>query len=183
MSYAGVGLDITGAAAFRWFDTINQRDTLVPLTKAVAGLIAYVHSERAFYIVRPSETTPNTFVWSIIGQGVLDLGQSGEIATLLGGLRVASVGAGNNAGWNVSDGELAITFQATLTQVCIVTLPAPNAANPGRVLIIKSKNAVNGVNTIKVSGVDGGTKTIGTAYGALVLMDDGTSWGVVSEYV
>ena len=177
MTFANTNPNISGAAVVRFFDSIAARDLGLPATKGVAGAIAWVQDTKAFYMLVPSDSAGNALAWQVWTGG--DIGADGQVSKFLGGVQFQGRLVGDvNA--TVTADDYALLFDTTLTAARTVTLPAASASTRGRVIVVKSINAVNGVNTIAIAGVDGGTSTISTAYGARMLIDNGTSWSLIA---
>lgn len=178
MTFAATNPNISGIVNARYFDSIAARDAAVPPASGVAGLIAWVEDTRSFYMLAPKATGANPLEWKSWTTG--EIGNDNTVLRVLGGIafQVRIIGDTNAI---VNDDDYAIVFDTTLTAARTVTLPAASVSTAGRQLVIKSKNAVNGVNTIAIAGVDGGTSTISTAYGSRTVIDDGTGWSLIAS--
>lgn len=178
MTFAATNPNISGIVQARYFDSIAARDTAVPPTSGVAGLIAWVEDTQSFYMLAPKATGVNALEWKVWTAGTV--GNDGSVLRVLGGIAFQRrlIGDANAV---VTDDDYALVFDTTLTAARTVTLPAASVSTAGRQLVIKSKNAVNGANTIAIAGVDGGTSTISTAYGSRTVIDDGTGWSLIAS--
>lgn len=157
--------------------SIRYFDALIDLPAASSvplGTRAYVTAESTYYVVQPSPTAPHAGSWVADGPG--SIGVANAVVPVLGGIRTPPKQVGD-ASYSVIDDDYLIEFNAALSAPRTITLPAPNLAAPGRMLIIKSANAVNGANVINTSlNIDGAAGSIAAPYGALRIYDSGTQW-------
>lgn len=143
--------------------------TSVPLETRI-----FVAAENTYYIAQPSATAPHAASWVAAGPG--SIGVANAVAPILGGLRLPPKQVGD-ANYSVIDDDLFIEFNALLSAPRTITMPAPNLASPGRVLIIKSSNAANGANVINLSQtIDGAVTQISAPYGVVRAIDNGSQW-------
>lgn len=178
MTFAATNPNISSIVQARYFDSIAARDAAVPPTQGVAGLIAWVEDTRSFYMLAPKAAGTNALEWKSWTTG--QIGNDNTVLRVLGGIAFQRRLIGD-ANAIVNDDDYALIFDTTLTAARTVTLPAAGASTAGRIIVVKSMNAVNGLNTIAIAGVDGGTSTISTAYGSRTLIDNGTDYSLLAS--